>query len=54
MAQDNTGPAAAGPADPDPSNPEFQAVLKALVDVYRPILEADLKLVEDLAAGKIV
>ena len=39
MAQDNTGSAAAGPPDPDPSNPEFQAVLKALVDIYRPILE---------------
>ena len=50
MAQDSTGSAAAGPSDPDPSNPEFQAVLKALVDIYRPILEADLKRAGDLKA----
>ena len=50
MAQDSTGSAAAGPPDPDPSNPEFQAVLKALVDIYRPILEADLKRAGDLKA----
>ena len=41
---------AAPPADPDPSNPEFQTVLKALVEVYRPILEEDLKRAGDLAA----
>ena len=41
---------AAPPSDPDPSNPEFQTVLKALVEVYRPILEEDLKRAGDLAA----
>lgn len=36
--------------DPDPTNPDFQTVLKALVDVYRPILEEDLKRAGDLQA----
>ena len=49
MTQGNTGPAAV-PPDPDPSDPEFQAVLKALVDAYRPILEADLQRADDLKA----
>ena len=33
---------------PDPSDPEFQTVLQALIDVYRPILEEDLKRAGDL------
>ena len=36
--------------DPDPASPEFQIVLKALVDVYRPILEEDLKRAGNLQA----
>ncbi|MBR0670489.1 hypothetical protein [Neoroseomonas soli] len=36
--------------DPDHNDPGFQTVLKALVDVYRPILEEDLKRAGDLAA----
>lgn len=38
------------PQDPEPNNPDFQIVLKALVDVYRPILEEDLKRSSNLAA----
>jgi hypothetical protein len=34
----------------DPSSPEFQTVLKALVDIYRPILEEDLRRANDLDA----
>lgn len=34
----------------DPSNQAFQQVLKALVDVYKPILEQDLKRAADLDA----
>jgi len=40
----------AEPNDPDPSDPDFQTVLKALVDVYRPILEEDLKRAGNLQA----
>ena len=36
--------------DPDPNDPQFQAVLRALVDVYRPILEEELKRAGDLKA----
>ena len=36
--------------DPDPASPEFQTVLKALVEVYRPILEEDLKRAGNLQA----
>ena len=36
--------------DPDPASPEFQTVLKALVEVYRPILEEDLKRASNLQA----
>lgn len=41
-----------GPSSQDPEipTPEFQTVLKALVDVYRPILEEDLKRAADLNA----
>jgi hypothetical protein len=35
---------------PDPNDPQFQTVLRALVDAYRPILEEDLKRAGDLAA----
>lgn len=46
-------PDAPSPQDPDLSSPEFQIVLKALIDVYRPILEEDLKRSGDLdALGK--
>jgi hypothetical protein len=38
------------PNDPEISNPEFQTVLKSLVDIYRPILEEDLKRAADLNA----
>ena len=50
MSDDN--PATRGPEanDPDPASPEFQIVLKALVDVYRPILEEDLKRAGNLQA----
>lgn len=33
---------------PDPSDPDYRLVLQALVDAYRPILEADLKRAGDL------
>src|SRR5215469_9905724 len=36
--------------EPDPSNPDFQTAVKALIDVYRPILEEDLKRAGDLEA----
>ncbi len=36
--------------DADPASPEFQLVLKALIDVYRPILEEDLKRADNLDA----
>lgn len=35
---------------PDPSDPDFQLVLKSLIEVYRPILEEDLKRAGDLQA----
>jgi hypothetical protein len=35
---------------PDPSDPDFQLVLKSLIEVYRPILEEDLKRAGDLKA----
>ena len=38
------------PQDPEMSSPEFQTVLQALVDTYRPILEEDLKRSADLKA----
>ena len=38
------------PEAADPSSPEFQIVLKALVDIYRPIIEEDLKRASDLDA----
>jgi hypothetical protein len=46
------GPPPGGPSSQDPEipSPEFQTVLKALVDVYRPILEEDLKRAADLNA----
>ncbi len=43
MAQGNPRSDGAAPTDPDSSSPEFSTVLKALVEIYRPILEEDLK-----------
>jgi hypothetical protein len=34
--------------DPDPKGPDFQTVLESLLDIYRPILEEDLKRASDL------
>jgi hypothetical protein len=48
MAKDSATPS--DPGDGDTSTPEFRKVLAALVNVYRPILEADLKLAGDLDA----
>lgn len=50
MSSDNATSRGTDPNDPDPSSPEFQAVLKALVEVYRPILEEDLKRAGNLQA----
>ena len=47
MNADTTGP---DPNDPDPASPEFQAVLRALVDIYTPILEEDLRRAGNLQA----
>ncbi len=38
------------PTNPEFSSPEFQTVLKSLVELYRPILEEDLKRAGDLKA----
>ena len=50
MSADTATSLGAEPNDPDPASPDFQTVLKALVDVYRPILEEDLKRASNLQA----
>lgn len=39
----NADSATPDPNDPDPQNPEFQAVLQALINAYKPVLEEDLR-----------
>src|SRR5262245_61509351 len=50
MADTRSSPRDATPPEPDPQNPDFQAVLKSLLDIYRPILEEDLKRAGDPGA----
>jgi hypothetical protein len=50
MSTDKAAAVGAEPNDPDPGSEDFQTVLKALIEVYRPILEEDLKRAGNLQA----